>query len=51
MHMAKDKNKFTYLEKVAIGIIVVLILIIVLLVFDENIKEYFEIFKEWYEKG
>ena len=35
--MAKDKNKFTYLEKVAIGIIVVLILIIVFLVFDEKL--------------
>jgi len=51
MYMTKDKNKFTYLEKVAIGIIVVLILIIVILIFDENIKGYFEIFREWYRNG
>jgi competence protein ComGC len=43
------KTGFTLLEKIAIAVIVVLVIIIVLLIFNEEIKEYIEIFKEWYE--
>jgi len=43
------KDGFTVWEKIAIAVIVILIIIIILLVFYEDIKEYIEIFKEWYK--
>ncbi len=37
-------------EKLAIGIIIVLLIIIALLVFNEEIKGYVDTFFKWYEK-
>jgi len=45
------KSKFTVWEKIAVAVIVILIIIIILLVFNQNIKEYFEVLKNWYESG
>jgi len=42
------KSRFTVWEKVAIAVIVILIIIIVLLIFNREIKEYIEVFKNWY---
>lgn len=46
-----EKKRLTIWERAAIAIIIILIIIIVLLIFSENIKEYIEIFKDWYEGG
>jgi len=50
--MLDDKDitpGFTIWEKIAVGVIVILIIIIILLIFNQNIKEYFEVLKNWYE--
>jgi hypothetical protein len=52
--MLDDKNKkrgLTIWEKIAVAVIVILIIIIILLIFNKNIKEYYEIFKDWYESN
>ena len=36
-------------EKLAMGVIIILVLIIVLLIFNEEIKEYLDAFISWYE--
>ena len=52
MHKDEEgKIKFTIWEKTAVFIIVILVIIILLLIFNEKIKEYFEIFKYWYDQG
>ncbi|MBC8387164.1 MAG: hypothetical protein H8E13_03845 [Actinobacteria bacterium] len=52
MHKDEEgKIKFTIWEKMAVFIIVILVIIILLLIFNEKIKEYFEIFKSWYDQG
>jgi len=52
MHKDEEgKIKFTIWEKIAVFIIVVLVIIILLLIFNEKIKESFEIFKSWYDQG
>jgi len=46
----KDKKRgLTIWEKIAVVVIVILIIIIILLIFNQNIKEYFEVLKNWYE--
>lgn len=45
------KSKFTIWEKIAVAVIVILIIIIILLIFNQNIKEYFGILKDWYESS
>ncbi|MEA2016318.1 MAG: hypothetical protein U9O59_06410 [Actinomycetota bacterium] len=50
--MAEDKKRkkiFTVFEKIAIAVIIILVIIIIFLIFYQDIKEYIEIFKEWYE--
>jgi hypothetical protein len=47
----KTNAKLTVLEKTAISIIVILIIVILLLIFNKQIKEYIEIFKNWYESA
>ena len=50
--MASDDDRRKGLskwEKLAIGIIIVLLVIIALLVFNEEIKGYVDAFIEWYE--
>lgn len=50
--MIADKNRKTGLtvwEKIAIAVIVILIIIIILLIFNQDIRKYIEIFKNWYE--
>jgi len=42
------KSRFTVWEKVAIAVIVILIIIIILLIFNQEIKEYIVVFKNWY---
>lgn len=52
--MGADKDKktgFTLWEKIAVAIIVILIVIIIYLIFHQEIKDYIEIFKEWYGNG
>jgi len=44
----RKKSKLTVFEKIAIIIILLLVLIILLLIFNIQIKEAFEAFKEWY---
>jgi len=49
--MIGDEDKkpgFTVWEKVAVAIIVILIIIIILLIFNQDIKGYIEVFKNWY---
>ena len=49
--MADDeekKSRFTVWEKVAVAVIVILIIIIILLIFNQEIKEYIEVFMNWY---
>lgn len=49
MDVDKDKKTgLTLLEKIAIVVIVILVIIIIFLIFNQEIKEYIEIFKEWY---
>ncbi len=45
----KRKKGFTVSEKIAIAVIVILIIIILFLIFYQDVKEYIEIFKNWYE--
>jgi len=50
--MFAEKNKrsgFTLLEKIAIVVIVILVVIIIILIFYQDIENYIEIFREWYE--
>jgi hypothetical protein len=50
--MSGDKERkpgLTVWEKIAVVIIVILIIIIILLIFNQEIKEYIEVFKNWYE--
>jgi len=52
--LADMKVGFSHLaiwEKIAVAVIVILIIIIILLIFNQNIKEYYEIFKDWYESN
>jgi len=53
--LPENKNKtrrlFSAVEKIAVAIIVILILVIILLVFNRQLKEYYEIFKAWYENA
>jgi alpha-N-acetylglucosamine transferase len=42
------KSRFTVWEKVAVAVILILLIIIVLLIFNQEIKEYIEVFKNWY---
>lgn len=42
------KARLTVWEKVAVAVIVILIIIIILLIFNQEIKEYIEVFKNWY---
>ena len=44
----EKKSRFTVWEKVAIAVIVILIIIIILLIFNREMKEYIEVFKNWY---
>lgn len=46
-----EKRKLTVLEKLAIVIIVILIVVILLLIFNEEIKDYYEAFRTWYESA
>ena len=45
----RRKPKLTIGEKAAIAVIVILVIIIILLLFHEEIIEYYEIFKNWYQ--
>ena len=45
----EKKSRFTAWEKIAVAVIVILIIIIILLIFNQNIKEYIEVFKNWYK--
>jgi len=45
------KPGFTIWEKIAVAVIVFLIIIIILLIFNQNIKEYYGILKDWYESS
>jgi hypothetical protein len=45
------KRSLTIGEKTAILFIVILIIVILLLIFNKQLKEYFEIFKAWYESA
>ena len=44
----EKRSRFTIWEKVAVAVIVILIIIIILLIFNQEIKEYIEVFKNWY---
>jgi hypothetical protein len=43
-----SKRRLSVFEKLAIIIIIILVVLIMLLIFNEQIKEYIEIFKAWY---
>jgi competence protein ComGC len=45
----KIKKSFTLVEKVAIAFIIILIIIILFLIFYQDVIEYIEEFKVWYE--
>jgi len=45
------KRRLTAWEKIAIGIIVILIIVIVSLVFVDQIQDYLNIFFNWYNSG
>jgi cell division protein FtsL len=50
--MIADKNKrsgFTLWEKIAVAVIIVLLIIIIILIFYQDIKNYIEVFNNWYE--
>jgi cell division protein FtsL len=47
----KSKHRFTTIEKFAVAIIVILILVILLLVFNKQLREYYEMFRVWYENA
>ncbi|MFO7928698.1 MAG: hypothetical protein R6U35_03420 [Candidatus Humimicrobiaceae bacterium] len=50
--MGKNKKKeLNFWEKLAIGIIIILAIIIFIILFNEQIKQYIEIIKAWYESG
>ncbi len=49
MDYKKSKSKLTIGEKAAIVVIVILVVIIILLIFNQEIREYYEIFKNWYQ--
>jgi hypothetical protein len=45
------KRKLSVLEKLAIIIIAILIVVILLLIFNKDIQQYFEAFRDWYESA
>lgn len=45
----KERTGFTVWEKLAVAVIVILIIIIIILIFYQDIKDYIEIFKNWFE--
>ena len=50
--MTEDKRRrLTVWEKIAIAIIVILIIVIVLLIFLDQVKDYLNIFFNWYSSG
>ncbi len=52
--MLNDKDikpGFTIWEKIAVAVIVILVIVIILLIFNQNIKEYYGILKDWYESS
>jgi len=48
MNSRERKTRLTAGEKIALAVIVILIIIIILLIFNQEIKEYIEAFKNWY---
>lgn len=44
-----EKRRLSILEKLAIIVIIILIVLILFFVFYDNIQQYFEMFKSWYE--
>ena len=51
MNLRERKTRLTIGEKIAIAVIIILVIIIILLIFNREIKEYIEAFKNWYESG
>jgi cell division protein FtsL len=49
MDYKRAKPGLTAGEKAAIVIIVILVIIIILLIFHQEIREYYEVFKNWYQ--
>ena len=47
----KPNKNLTISEKVAVIVIILLILAILLLVFNRQLREYFEAFRNWYESA
>jgi|GEM_PF-1819789 len=45
----RRKSRLTVGEKAAIAVIIILIIIIILLLFQEEVREYYEVFRNWYE--
>ena len=51
MDYKKSKPKLTIGEKSAIVVIIILVIIIIILLFQQEIREYYEIFRNWYQGG
>jgi hypothetical protein len=49
MNNKRVRPGLTIGEKTAIVVIVILVIVIILLVFHEEIIEYYEVFKNWYQ--
>jgi hypothetical protein len=51
MDHKRSKPKLTIGEKSAIAVIIILVIIIILLLFHNEIREYYEVFLNWYRGG
>jgi cell division protein FtsL len=49
MDHKRVKQGLTAGEKAAIAVIVILVIIIIVLIFYQEILEYYEVFKDWYQ--